>query len=126
MSHTSPRGDLAKQDNWKLLMSLVATFPGGLVVKNPPANAGATGDTGSILGSGRSLGRRNGNPLHYSCLEKPMDKGARQATVHGVVELDTAEHACVVLQMNLEMIKLSEVIQMEKDKDFMVSLTHGI
>ena len=110
-----------------MLVSLVATFHiGGLVVKNPPANAGATGDTGSILGSGRSLGRRNGNPLHYSCLEKPMDKGARQATVRGVIELDTAEHACVVLQMNLEMIKLSEVIQMEKDKDLMVSLTRGI
>ena len=72
-------------------MSLVATFPGGLVVKNAPANAGATGDTGSILLSGRSLGRRNGNPLHYSCLEKPMDKGARQATVRGVAELDTTE-----------------------------------
>ena len=97
-------------------MSLVATFPGGLVVKNAPANAGATGDTGSILVSGRSPGRRNGNPLHYSCLEKPMDKGARQATVRGVEELDTAEHACVALQMNLEIIKLSEVIQMEKDK----------
>ena len=55
-----------------------------------------------------------------------MDREAWQATVHGVVELDTAEHACVVLQMNLELIKLSEVIQMEKDKDFMVSLTHGI
>ena len=79
-SHTSPRGDLAKQDNWKLLMSLVATFPGGLVVKNPPAKAGATGDTGSILGSGRSLGRRNGNPLHYSCLENLTDGGAWQAT----------------------------------------------
>ena len=46
-------------------------FPGGLVVKNPPANAR---DMGSIPGLGRSLGEGNGNPLQYSCLEKPMDK----------------------------------------------------
>ena len=47
--------------------------PGGSVVKNPPANAG---DTGSIPGSGRSPGEGNGNPLQYSCLENPMDRGA--------------------------------------------------
>ena len=55
-------------------------FPGGSVVKNPPANAG---DVGSILGSGRSPGEGNGNPLQYSCLENPMDGGAWWATVHG-------------------------------------------
>ena len=44
------------------------------------ANAG---DVGSIPGSGRSLGERHGNPLQYSCLENPMDRGAWQATVHG-------------------------------------------
>ena len=54
----------------------------------------------------------NGNPLQYPCLENPMDRGAGQATVHGVAELERTEHACVALQMNLEMIKLSEVIQM--------------
>ena len=58
-------------------------FPGGSVVKNPPANAG---DVGSIPGSGRSPGEGNGNPLQYSCLENPMDRGALQATVHGVTE----------------------------------------
>ena len=42
------------------------------------------GDMGSIPGSGRSSEGRNGNPLQYSCLEKPMDSGAWQATVHGV------------------------------------------
>ena len=46
-------------------------FPGGLVVKKPPANAG---DPGSILGSGRSSGGGNGNPLQYSCLENSMDR----------------------------------------------------
>ena len=53
-------------------------FPGGSLVKNPPANAG---DLGSIPGLGRSHGGRNGNPLHYSCLGNPMDRGAWHATV---------------------------------------------
>ena len=47
-----------------------------LVVKNPPANAGDIRDMGSIPGLGRSPGGRYGNPLQYSCLENPMDKGA--------------------------------------------------
>ena len=49
--------------------------------KNPIANAR---DTGSIPGSGRSPGGRNGNPLQYSCPKNPMNRGALQATVHGV------------------------------------------
>ena len=60
-------------------------FPGGSVVKTLPANAG---DLGSIPGSGRSPGEGNGNPLQYSCLGSPMDRGAWWATVHGVVESD--------------------------------------
>ena len=59
-------------------------FPGGSVVKNPPAN---TGDMGSISGLGKSPGERNGNPLQYSCLGNPMDRGAWWATVHGVAKL---------------------------------------
>ena len=47
-----------------------------LVEKNPPANAGDPGDAGSIPGSGRSPGEGNGNPLQYSCLDSPMDRGA--------------------------------------------------
>ena len=63
-------------------------FPGGSLVKNPPANAG---DAGSIPGSGRSPGGGNGNPLQYSCLENPMDRAWR-ATVHShTKELDTTE-----------------------------------
>ena len=47
-------------------------FPGGSVVKNPPANAG---DTGLILGLGRSPGSGNGNPLQYPCLGNPINTG---------------------------------------------------
>ena len=56
------------------------------MVKNPPANAGARRDSGSIPGSGRSPAGGLGNPLQYSCLENAMDRGARQATVHGVAK----------------------------------------
>ena len=59
-----------------------------LVVKNPPANADI-GYAGSIPGSGRALGGGQGNPLQYSCLENPMDRGAWQAVVHRVAESDT-------------------------------------
>ena len=62
--------------------------PGGTVVKNSPANAGE-GDVGLILGSGRSSGGGNGNPLQYSCLENPKDRGAWWATVHGVTKSQT-------------------------------------
>ena len=55
-----------------------------LVVKNPPANAGDTGDSGLIPGLGRSSGGGNGNPLQYSCLENPMDREALWARVHRV------------------------------------------
>ena len=54
--------------------------------KNPPANTGDAGDTGSIPGSGRSHGRGNGNPLQYSCLKNPMDRGTWRAPVHGVTK----------------------------------------
>ena len=61
-------------------------FPGGSVVKNPPANAG---DVGLIPGLGRSSGGGKGNPLQYSCLEKPMDREAWQATMDGVAKSQT-------------------------------------
>ena len=63
-------------------------FPGDAVVKNPPANAGDTRNMGSIPGLGRSPGVGNGNPLQYSCLRNPMDRGAWWVTVHGVTESD--------------------------------------
>ena len=58
-----------------------------LVVKNPPANAGDIRDAGSIPGLGISPGEGNGNSLQYSCLEKPMDRGAWQAMVHRVTRV---------------------------------------
>ena len=58
-------------------------FPGGSEVKASASNAG---DLGLIPGSGRSPGEGNGYPLQYSCLEKPMDRGAWRATVHGVAK----------------------------------------
>ena len=57
--------------------------------KDPPANAGEAGDTGLILGLGRSPGEGNGNPLQYSCLVNPVDRGDWQATVHGVAKSQT-------------------------------------
>ena len=65
------------------------SFPGSVMVKNPPANAGDPRDVGSIPGSGRFAGGRNGNPLQYSCLEYSMDRGAWQATVLGVTKSQT-------------------------------------
>ena len=59
-------------------------FPASRVVKNSATNAG---DGGLIPGSGRFPGEGNGNPLQYSCLENPMDRGAWQATVHGVTRV---------------------------------------
>ena len=59
-------------------------FPHGSVVKNPPSNTGDSGDLGSIPGSGRSPGGGNGNPLHYSCMENLMGRGAWRATVHRI------------------------------------------
>ena len=56
------------------------------MVKNSLANAGNTRDAGSIHGLGRSPGEGNGNPLQYSCLGNPMDRGAWWATVSGVAK----------------------------------------
>ena len=56
------------------------------MVKNPPANAGDIRAAGLIPGLGRSPGEGNSNPLQYSSLENPMDRGAWQATVHGVTK----------------------------------------
>ena len=56
------------------------------MVKNPPANAGDVRDVSSIPGTGRFPGEGHGNPVQYSCLGNPMDRGAWWATVHGVTK----------------------------------------
>ena len=61
-------------------------FPGGSDSKESACNVG---DLGSIPGSGRSPGEGTGNPLQYSCLENPLDRGAWQATAHGVTKSRT-------------------------------------
>ena len=84
VSHEQPTGE----GSWILWASQVA-----LVVKNPPANAGDKREAGSIPGLGRSPGGGHGNPLQYSCLENPIDRGAWWAIVHihRVAELDVTE-----------------------------------
>ena len=63
-----------------------------IVVKNLPASVGDTRDLASIPGLGRSPGEGNDNPLQYSCLENPRDRGAWWATIYGVgTELDMTE-----------------------------------
>jgi len=67
-------------------ISLFWAFWVVLVVKNPLVNEGDLRDSNSIPGLGKSPGGGHGNPLQYSCLENPMDRGAWQATVHGVAK----------------------------------------
>ena len=67
---------------WSLFTGLPRWHSG----KESPCNAG---DAGSTPGSGRASGGGNGNPLQYSCLENPVDRGAYQATIHGVAKSQT-------------------------------------
>ena len=74
-----------------------AVFPDGSMGKESTCNAGDAGDSGSILGLGRSPGGGHGNPLQYSCLENPMDRGTCGLQSTGSKELDKTEvtkHAC--------------------------------
>ena len=69
-----------------------------LIIKNPPASAGDIRDAGLIPVSRRSPEGKHANPLQYSFLENPVDRGAWQATVHRVAESDTTEatsHSCM-------------------------------
>ena len=71
------------------------------MVKNPPANAGDGRHAGSIPGLGRAPGGGNGNPLQYFCLENPIDRGAWQATVHGVTKSQIQLKQLISAQLNL-------------------------
>ena len=72
-----------------LLLRSILGFRDGSVVKNQLIDAGGTEDAGFIPGPGRSPRGGKGNPLQYSCPENPMDRGVRQATVHGVTKSQT-------------------------------------
>ena len=74
-------------------------FPGGSVARNPPASAG---DTGPILGPRRSPGEGNCNPLQYSCMGNPTDRGTWWATVHRVTKkLETTEQQTFTFKHDL-------------------------
>ena len=79
LQHMSEFPFLFKAEYYEICASQVV-----LAVKNPPANAGDARDAGLIPGSGRSPGEGHGNPLQYSCLENPMDRGAWKVTVQRV------------------------------------------
>ena len=79
-------GSQRVRHDWATEWTELMSFPGGLVGKDTACNAG---DTGLIPGLGRFPGRGNGNPLQYSCLENPLDRGAQQATVHGFTKSQT-------------------------------------
>ena len=70
---------------------VITASQAALMVKNLPAHAEDVRDVGLIPGSGRCPGEGNGNPLQHYSLENPMDRGAWQAIVHGVTELDTTD-----------------------------------
>ena len=75
-------------------------FPGGVVVKSPPASSGDTRNRGLIPGSGRSPGMGNDKPLQYSCLGNSMDRGTRWALVHEArksqTRLSIHKHVCML------------------------------
>ena len=80
------KNSVETQTIWYKLRTWGSGFSGGSDGKESACNAG---DPGSIPGAGRSSGEGNGYPLQYSCLENSVDRGAWQATVHGVVESQT-------------------------------------
>ena len=82
-------------------LSLVKAVTSGAVIKNLPTDGEDAGDAGLIPGLGRSPGVGNGSPLQYSCLVNSMDRGAWQATVHGVAKSRrrVSTHACTCTQL---------------------------
>ena len=84
MSRTVTASTAQRFSNFNVQRSHLGAAQVMLPVKNPPANAGDIRDAGSVPGLGRSPGGGHGNPLQYSCLENPMDRGGWWAAVHRV------------------------------------------
>ena len=74
------------------------------MVKNLAANAGDIRDVSSISGLGRSPGRGHGNPLQYSCLENPMDRGAWWATIHRVAKESLSMHIGMLISAFIQLL----------------------
>ena len=79
-------------------VTCIVGLPRWLSNKESACNAGDTGEAGSVSGLGRSPGGGNGNPLEYSALKNSTDRGAWQATVQRVAELDTTEKLALLLK----------------------------
>ena len=98
-----------------------------LLVKNPSVNAGDVRDAGSIPGLGRSPGEGNSNPLQYSCLENPMDRGAWRATFHGVaksqIRLKCLSTSHIQSSFNPD-VKIS-LDQLSTERNFYRQLSYG-
>ena len=107
-------------------MCITLGFLGGSEDKASACNAG---DPGSIPGLGRSPGEGNGNPLQYSCLENPMDRGIWRATVHGVAKsrtqlsdfIHTHTHTCITLGPHFSSASIWPAAQQSKDSRAVVS-----
>ena len=90
---------------------MFGSIPSGSVVKNLPANAGVSGDAGSIPVLGRSPGEGNGNPFQYSCLEIPWTEEPGRLTVHGAAKSQTlSTHACAQCHAGLYALDASSII----------------
>ena len=111
-------------------IGIILGFPGGSVVKNLPANAGATWDVGLIPGSGRSSGVANDNPLWDSCLENSMDRGAWWAEVHVVAKSQTWLSEYIIFKCTLKCTNIGNILGYEKvlitSKDMIPYEWHGI
>ena len=103
-------------------------FPGDSVVKTLPAKRG---DIGSISGLGRYPGGENGNPLQYSCLENPMDRGAWRVTLHGVAKSwiqlsdwahEVADHVILMVLTRISSINLIICIIQTLPRTFFITL----
>ena len=100
-THSSPKWEFEHFEemlffSFIFLPLFIKAFPGGSVVKTT-CNVGEVGDTGSIAGSGKSPGGGHGDPLQYSCLKNPMDRGVWWTTVHGV----TQSWTCLSISMSI-------------------------